>query len=43
LTEIPRSLWTVTGNIVRIIDVDFILGLEATDQIIINYQPSTPG
>lgn len=43
LSEIPRTMWTVSGNIVRITDVDYILSLEATDQIIINYQPSTPG
>jgi hypothetical protein len=43
LSEVPRSFWTVSGNTVRITDVDYILGLEATDQIIINYQPSTPG
>ncbi|OFZ82244.1 MAG: hypothetical protein A2603_00975 [Bdellovibrionales bacterium RIFOXYD1_FULL_55_31] len=41
LTVLLPSQFTVSGKVLTITDLDFLLSLANTDQIIINYQPKT--
>ncbi len=40
-TIIPSTSYTVSGNTLTITDLNVVLGFQSTDQIVINYQPST--
>lgn len=39
-TQVPYDKFVVSGKTLTITDVDFLLSLDSTDQIIINYQPN---
>ncbi len=40
-TAVPEAYYSVSGNTVQITDIDFILSLASTDQVLIDYQPSS--
>ncbi len=40
-TTIPANDYSITGNILTITDLNTILSFASTDQIVINYQPTT--
>ena len=37
----PYNVYTVSGNVLTIVDNNYLLTLSATDQIVVNYQPKT--
>lgn len=38
---VPSDRYVISGSTLEITDLDFVLGLSSTDQILINYQPKT--
>jgi hypothetical protein len=36
---VPSSKWSISGNVLTITDIDYILSLAGTDRFLINYQP----